>query len=377
MMELVHVVIDTNVVAPDYCDTFISARCLQTIRQYQWSGAISLRWYVPEMVCHERENQLRQLLRGQIEKSQGAARMLKVDHSFSPTNIEVAIKEHIDDELHSHGIRRIQCDSEKVDWPGLMRAAALREPPFLSGDGEKGFKDRIILETVSQFQEQMNLTHTGFICFISGDKILRDSVMSLIESPRLAVHESLEAFRSWINAKEAELEPTLISMLPPLAKSYFYVANDTSTLWYTENCEAHIKEQYDLNWGGVTGMSHISFEDRGISDPEFLSRSGERMRFQSVHRMHIDEIRYISALAPSLAPPPPPEDSTIVETVTPAVFAALFGISSPPANVAGYFVRMPKVDLETRIQWSATLAESAILTDGTVDHLDLEAWDFA
>jgi len=148
--------------------------------------------------------------------------------------------------LKSVGGVEIPTPDTKIDWKLVVEDAVWRNPPFIENpDVEKGFRDRLVLETVTHLHETKHVDHIAFIC---GDNILTEATNAKIgQTDRFAVYKSLGLFRSKIELMSKQLEEAFVNTMLTNAGKQFYDQSNESGLFYQFDFQKHIEKEHAKN----------------------------------------------------------------------------------------------------------------------------------
>ncbi|MEQ8694558.1 MAG: PIN domain-containing protein [Gammaproteobacteria bacterium] len=132
---------------------------------------------------------------------------------------------------------------ESIDWERLISDAIWRGRPFAEDkDTEKGFRDRLILETALGVA---NAHPRSNVAFLSGDRDLREAANERAETlDKFRVFESTNDFASYLNLTQQELTEKFVSAIQRRARSKFYDFKLKSGLYDDASVHSHIKDKF-------------------------------------------------------------------------------------------------------------------------------------
>jgi len=141
------------------------------------------------------------------------------------------------------GGAEIPTPHSKIDWRSVIEDAIWRNPPFIENpDLEKGFRDRLVMETVANLYETKHVDHIAFVC---GDQILTESINTKIgQTDRFIVYKSLGLFRSKIELMSKELEEVFVNAMLTNAGNQFYDQTSESGLYYQFEIQKRIETEF-------------------------------------------------------------------------------------------------------------------------------------
>jgi len=160
------VVLDSSAIYSGTASDLLRHEVAQLIQEGSKHSDLVMRWYLPEVVVHERKYQMQRKgfdLLPSIEKLEALpGHGLGINADIIKSRVEDAASKQID-EL---GLIVSPLAAEDVDWSRLMLDAVYRRPPFEIGEKEKGFRDALIAETFLQVVAAA--PSTPRLCWIRG-----------------------------------------------------------------------------------------------------------------------------------------------------------------------------------------------------------------
>lgn len=146
-----------------------------------------------------------------------------------------------------------------IDWLRLIQDAIWRISPFTCDpkdkDNEKGFRDALILETLIGVCEE-NKGSTKNIVFLCNDFLLRTSAEHRLKHNKMMMaFESLSDFESYIKLTQQELTNKFVKSIQTHARSKFYTAEDTTTIFFRDNIKKAISEKFAAELTAPTEIS--------------------------------------------------------------------------------------------------------------------------
>lgn len=120
---------------------------------------------------------------------------------------------------------------DEIDWRTIINDALWRNPPFSEEKGqEKGFRDRLILETLCIICSK---EPNADIAFISKDRVLREAATErLSTNEKCSVYESLEEFSSYLRLTKEELTEVFVRAIQRRARDKFLDSKHETGLLY-------------------------------------------------------------------------------------------------------------------------------------------------
>lgn len=197
------------------------------------------------------------------------------------------------------GKKGVICETpiSAIDWVEVCESAVWRENVFTPDnkmpESEKGFRDRLILETVFNISKNEKRKNVK-IAFICNDYSLRENIEKRITSDeRFSCYEDLENFSSYLKLTHEKLTDKFIKSIMSRAHQKFFARGDFGSLYYRENISKKILDKFDdyFNYPERSKPSSLGFlhglgtseswipsvsSNWFITKPEFIKLEGER-----------------------------------------------------------------------------------------------------
>lgn len=239
------------------------------------SAELSVVVHVPSIVVAERSFQLKAAYR----QSLGATNHIEGLLGKSVTTngeVDAAVDQLVAEEMKRCEFHELVLDYARVDWARVVRDAVSRRPPFSPDKSEKGFRDRIVMETVRQFDE----TRAGFqshaTLFVSRDERLRGAIFG----GRVGVFAEVGEVAGWINERREGLKTTEAQALRERAAELFY-GNDDSLFTFDALLELLITRHQAVFAELPPGFYERFVQEVTVSLPVFLDAALGTRRWRS------------------------------------------------------------------------------------------------
>jgi hypothetical protein len=283
-----NVVFDTNMVFNKGFEDLIPKPTADLIARHSAHGDLAIRWIIPHVVAGEREYQMRNEYR-EVSSTIAKARLLFGNQwEISQAHVEQRIGMRINEQLAAHGIEVARCDTGLVDWDAVIRRSWLREPPFQSGNTEKGFRDAIVCETFIQIAQ--NLPASDSAVLVSNDRLVRSHLQFRgVLADRVRVADTLDALNDEIRLRVSHVDAETQALIERHAKQLFLpdgAEPEDNCLWYRENLFEEIQKKFgDRIRLEATSASRIEHDFVGhtVTDPRLVSKEGQRVHFESLY----------------------------------------------------------------------------------------------
>ncbi len=206
------------------------------IKTYQKNKDVEIVYHIPKVVEEEFKSKLPQRIKDAKSAYGDALRQingLMVDKIpeqklfFSDQEIIKAGEKA----LEMYGITTL--DTPSIDLQQILKKAINHEPPFKS-EGDSGFKDAVIAETVKEHSP--GLSNTSKVVFICFDENFRKFMKTIAEEYKFQVYQSIEEFESELKLSIlfSGGREKLIDSLQEGAEEIFFKNEDKKTLFYKE-----------------------------------------------------------------------------------------------------------------------------------------------
>ena len=241
------IVPDTNAIYPKNPSDLFGTSFVNGIRKLIDDESETIEVQIPQMVLLERAHQRAETAKLNYEKIKSGSKILKESHNFEIPleNINYQVIERtslrqLEEEAERLGFKIIPTPSENINWSQVVEDAAWRRAPFENNDTEKGFRDRVIFETVAAFCEDDTSNQIFFIC---DDDILADKTRLDIQRPLFSVESDLNSIFDQVRIKQKENKDFAIEVFSKIAKE-FYDKEQNSGLFVDAGLQTKIRDQY-------------------------------------------------------------------------------------------------------------------------------------
>ncbi|MFM0184168.1 PIN domain-containing protein [Paraburkholderia nemoris] len=290
-----NIMLDTNVLYVDgRSDHFFSPNIAKVIEDPS-HAQLNIGWSIPSMVRREREYQLRQHAKHIVSAAREMPSLFASTWVGNPDAVNAEISRLAQQELDRLKVRVYECDSHKVDWPGLMDSAGWRLPPFDPNEkNEKGFKDAIVAETFVQLCGELTSHGVDTAILVTNDTLLREYVESRIKSPRVKILRNVDALMSELNFLVSDIDPDTAIQLQPMANELLATANE---FWSNVGRLAtpYCHPPFVL---APFGVSDIELQVPSYSPPVFLRKEMRRVFFFTRYAVPRTGQQWLPAFAP-------------------------------------------------------------------------------
>jgi hypothetical protein len=287
------VVFDSSVLYTGSASDLLNREVAQLIKENSSYPDLTVTWYLPEIVVHERQYQMSKRGLKLLPSIQKLERLLGHNLNITGAIIESRVTEAVERQLQEYGIQVFSLTVENVDWKQVMLNAVYRRPPFDPGENEKGFRDALVAETFLQIVGASPVTpRICRIILVTGDKVLGDAVRSRTsDCSNVRVLETLEKVKSLINTLVAAVSEDFVAKIQEQAQLYFFEPEEEGTLYYKENIRTTIERRFNEELSSLpTGATRRENGTWYISSPRFVKK--ERQRVFWVSRISVEAKAY-------------------------------------------------------------------------------------
>jgi hypothetical protein len=293
------VVFDTNVLWTGSASDLLQLEVAELIRNNAGHTDLTLTWYLPEIVRHERQFQMRKKAVELLSPILKLERLLGHNLNITEEIVEQRVNAVIEQQILELGISIISLDETKVDWKAMMLDSAYRRPPFDSGEKEKGFRDALVAVAFLQLIEQSPVTpKVCRIALVTNDELLRAAVNAkTVGATNVRILENLEELKGLINTLVSNVTEEFVQKVMPKASTYFFEAGRDDALFYKEAIKKRINEEFAEVLKAVPQNASTRENDRWlISVPRFLEKKGQRIFWASRITVSAKAYKYETAV---------------------------------------------------------------------------------
>jgi len=292
----VKVVFDTSALFTGSASDLVSSAIATLVRGYSVPSDVTLSWHLPSVVVQEREYQMSKAGQSLLPPIEKLERLLGHNLNITAEIINTRVKETIQRQLEDLKFELIEFNASDVIWEEMIEASLFRQPPFDSGEKEKGFRDALIAECFMQLVKASPSTPRYCrVVMLTKDGLLSSHLQERTRTNKnVKIFTDIKDLRGLINTLVSEVKEELIDKVQPKAQAFFFVPNNKDTYYFTENVRDTVSNQYKAELEQKAPGSDI--RDNGtwyISKPEFLSKSGQRITWST--RIDIESKCYTQA----------------------------------------------------------------------------------
>ena len=205
-------------------------------------------------------------------------------------------------------IKRIDVNPSNIDWTTLIEKAERRHPPF-SVEGEKGFRDALILESVHQLAETIPLTRSRVVLVTADDLLTTSFSHRFASRQNLRVEPTLDSVLTLINTLRSEIDENTLQDVLVKASLLFFDKDNPSCLYKKANI---VRSIFQVSANVVNSVPEHGFEITDskiyIGKPTFLNKEGQRITLMTKIRVVVKATKitrriteYGTVLNPSFA----------------------------------------------------------------------------
>lgn len=283
-------VLDTNSIHPgdEASDPF--SLCTDKLTSLAATLPFKLDLSISVITADERKYQLVQKAKKLKAKVEAGCRFFGAEAPSFPINLEEFVSGQFENRCEQSGVSVIGLSHSSVAWDKMITASLSRQPPF-SLDGEKGFRDALVIQTIAQFVENLPSDPRDCqIVIVSQDKLFAQAIETRFSSSRNVYWiETRERLAEWVQALSAGLSADQLEQLLDCADLLFVNETWTDGLWIREGIEERITNQFsqDLRFKLPDAISTRRAEVM-LSAPFFDGRQGADLMFITIAEFQYD-----------------------------------------------------------------------------------------
>jgi len=192
-------------------------------------------------------------------------------HQVTESRVRKEVERRLDAWLASSSATVVDTPVQTIDWTRVIDDSIWRRPPFSpeeKDDGEKGFRDTMILETLDSVCQQASSNDQ--IAFVCNDQLLRDAAdLRLGQLENYLSHSSLEDLESLIKLTKQNLTKEFVHQILFRARDKFFDRDKRTGLYLSGKVLPKIREQFaeDLAPPHRTSPVELIFK----SSPEWVA----------------------------------------------------------------------------------------------------------
>lgn len=242
---------DTNTAYSKKPSEPISGKLVSAIALARKHTSVEVR--VPEVVFEELIHQQFKIADAALENLRKNARTLKdvcghkENAALDSDDLITGIREQFEAAGRQSAITILATPVAQIDWTALIQDSCWRRPPFekpKSEDdlAEKGFRDKIILETI--LHDAKNLK-TGVIAFISGDNLHRTTFAKQINaSCKAEAYSGFDEFVGHLDLLQKTKSNRFAKTVLSRASAAFFTSGDPNCVANSQGVLKYLNETY-------------------------------------------------------------------------------------------------------------------------------------
>jgi len=171
----------------------------------------------------------------------------KYKHRIEESRIKREIENRLLNWTHSKNVEIIEPPIDNINWNDVINRSIWRILPFTpdekNPENEKGFRDMIILETLTQVC--VNTKKDKKIAFLCNDNALRKAAEDRFKAlQNFSTYDSIKNFESFIELTQQNLTESFVRRILFRAREKFFKSNDSNCLYYKYRLRNMIEEKY-------------------------------------------------------------------------------------------------------------------------------------
>jgi len=278
----IHVIFDTNAIFTESAAFLLKREVAELITANSSHTDIRIRWYLPHVVLHERQYQMQQNGFSLLPSIAKIERVLSHNLNITEEVITDRIAHLIEEQRQQFNLEILQADVSAVDWSRLILDSAYRRPPFERGEKEKGFRDAVITEAVTQLISSSPTTpRICRIAIVTNDSLLADAVRTRSAgATNVRILADLEELKGLLNTLVSEVSEDFVTRIHDAAIKYFFESGSDDTLWRRERVTDQISERFPNEFASrPEGTDGRELEKILIGGTRFKKKNGQRVHW--------------------------------------------------------------------------------------------------
>lgn len=264
------VVFDTNAIWTE-STSLVRKEVEDLIREFTNHPQVALTWYLPEVVRLERIHQMRKKWHDVLHRAKALEDFLGKLLGISEEVINKKVEKLVSDRQAELGLVTLPLRNEAADITSIMRTAAERRPPF-NPDGEKGFRDALILACIAGL---MRPRKDEPLVLVSGDELMAKAVAAGDKSVRVV--ENTDGVRGILAALLDDVDESFIAPHRARAEALF-----SQSIYKQHRIPDRLEEKFKSELAtypkGSLGRRNTSW---WIFKPTFVRKKQERLHWLS------------------------------------------------------------------------------------------------
>lgn len=210
----------------------------------------------------------------------------RYQHRVTESRVARDVERRFDRWLKRRKGQLVSVPFAKVAWHDMAEEAIWRKGPFAPDpklpDGEEGFRDALILETVADIAGSPPADCQ--IAFLCNDNLLRSVAEKRLAGVAcLSCYDSVADFSSYLRLSQEKLTKAFVQAIRSRAKAKFYTKDDPTCLYTAKALIADIKQRFPeaFGWHGefdtppLTPLLRTSLFASLSQNPEWTASSRE------------------------------------------------------------------------------------------------------
>lgn len=274
------VVFDSNAVYSQTGSYLLKNEVYELIQANSQHTDLVLSWQLPEVVRHERQYQLLNQSLGLLPAIEKLEKLLGHNLLITDQIITERVQQGIEKQIKDLNLTVLPTDPAKVDWNKMMFNAAYRNPPFSTGEKEKGFRDALIAEAFSQLVEASPKTpRVCRIALVTADVLLTEVAKTLTSaSTNVRILPTLEELKGLINTLVSEVEEEFVEKVKGAAASLFFEPKQEDSLYLKERVLPSLVQKFRKELDSLPeGANEREQGITLIGAPQFRKKEGQRI----------------------------------------------------------------------------------------------------
>lgn len=285
------VVFDTSVLYTKSAAYLLSQDARKLIENNRSHADLTIEWYLPESVRHERQFQMNAAGRDLLPDVRKLEILLGHNLGITDEFVTDRVNTVVESQLKELDLIVLSPDASRVKWNELMLSAAYRKPPF---EEDKGFRDALAMEAFDQLvADSPKAPSTCLLVLVSADGLMGSAAVSkwqAVSNVRLV--PSLEELQGLISTLVAEVTEDYVEEIRVKSSNVFLDIDTKTGLYYS----GKISEKIQAKFAGELrelpdGATSRENGQWWIESPVFNEKKGQIVHWST--RIRVEASAYV------------------------------------------------------------------------------------
>ncbi|GBD86554.1 hypothetical protein BMS3Abin03_00474 [bacterium BMS3Abin03] len=290
------IVFDTNVLFTGSASDLINTEVAKTVKENSNHSDLLIKWYLPEVVIHERVFQMRKRGYELLFSIQKLEKLLGHNLNINEKIIDSRINETIENQIKENGFEKLNLSIDKIDWQTIINNSLYRKAPFEDSEKEKGFRDALIIESVCQLiADSPSTTKICRIVIVSNDGLLITALKERNAGKNnVRILRNVEELKGLINTLVSKVDEEFINKIIDSLNNYFFSEENQEGIFYKSEIQKKILDKYQKELTLIPESAQARHNNQWfISPPNFVKKISQRVYLSSRISVEATGFKYV------------------------------------------------------------------------------------